>query len=314
MSEERVIVNQDVPVTIIDVINRRTFKKKSIHAASTFLNIRMDRLIPWFKRSLTHPIKGNVIVKVNQELFDLSWKGTDDVYVYDHVDETMFTCRDGFQLSCRIGVHVNESKNRLNERGHYYRAGYSVCKDKDELMQTLKKVDPMVALTDRHNYYAKERTKDKLDPITTAFKQENKTYTVELYNYETGEVKEFNNLISLAANAKVLKERAERAVTKCLLENESVLLNGYGLRTTLVIVPWKKFNKYKLYCSKNGLALTTGVFEVTSNSEPKLYHKIKELATWFNVNMEVFFLENMKVGTTKLFTRNNVEFKVTRVN
>lgn len=314
MTEEIVFNNHDVPVTIVDVINKRTIKKKSIYLAAIFLNIRMDKLIPWFKRSLTHPIKGSIIVKVDQKVFDSSWKGSRDVYVYDHVDECMFVCRDGFQLSSRIGVHVNESNNRLKERGHYYRAGYSVSLDKDELLNTLKKVTSINALTDRHNYYAKERTKDKLDPITTAFKLENKTYTVELYNYETGEVKEFNNLVSLAASAKVMKERAERAVVKCLLENESVLLNGFGLRTTLETVPWKKFNKYKLYCSRNGLALTAGVYEVSSNSTPKLYHKVKDLATFFNVNKEAFYVENMKVGSSRVFTRNKVDFTVTRVN
>ena len=309
------IVNKDVPVTIIDVINKRSIKKKSIHLASVFLNIKMDKLIPWFKRSISHPIRGSVTVKVDQEKFDESWSMRDYVYVYDHVDQCDIVCREGFQLACKTGLNVNEVRDMGHKKDVYYKAGFTIAKTKELLDNNKKVISITNASIDRDNYYSKERTKEKLDPVINVFSKNNKTFNIQIYNYSTNEVSEYNNIITLASSLKVLKERAQRAIDKCLETGESVLINGYGLKTTLNKIPWKKYNEYQIYCSVKGLAITTALYVVSNNSNFKQYFKLGDILNFFtNIEKDEFMFNSFEIGNSVVKVKDGVMFTITRVN
>lgn len=308
-----------IPVILKDVTSGASVKKKSVETVAMCFRINYLKTMAWIKRSKTHPIFGRTEFVVDEDILrgSLSYdKTVMYCYFYDHVEDKYDAVPGALLAAALTGVDNNYIVTSFNKSKHFYKAGYTFAKDKETLDSNLKKITKEKALDNRNEYYSICRVKEKLEPAVKTLNRNGEDFTVDLHDYVRNSDIKFKSLRELAIYTKVIEDRALRAIEKCIDTGQSTLLNGYGIRTSFKLIPWHKYTKMELWCSKKGLALTSNVYKVQVGDKEYFEHKVLKLSKMLGIEnaKEMLFKENLDLNVTKAFFNNGKEYRITRVN
>lgn len=302
--------NDNVYVTLKNIITDEQQKFLSLTDLTKYLNIAMDTLVSYIPRSSKYPMYDKYKVIISDAAKDRMLTGVKSfykkVYVKDHTVHNS-AVKEYISVARAVidnGMNSYSIREALGkkQKPYYYIGGYTFSYDKDNLLEA-PDIDKDIALKDKNKIWSKPLVKIN--------------NTIELLDYDTGEVKEFNNrqeVVDYLLSKGYTCDDAgvTGAITRGRKKGISGILRGFGIQFKDDNDKWFEYTKRQIMNSRQGLDLNTRILEIIDNEIKTTYYGLLKVSMKYGLKLATL-KDMVNKGEKELnafFERNNIDATV----
>lgn len=272
-----------VTSTVEDIHTNKIIKFDTIEALCEFLSTTIINIYHLAYRSHYKPLMNTYKVTINLDINTLP-KYKHRIFVYDYIESKWSIYNSSEEFNYKTGL-----SNMALRKKKFYKAGYTVClKHKCKLSRITKSQ----AIGDRNKEFniVKKEIKHK-DDINTILKRVNNR-SILLYNYNTKDELEFNNIKELIKFLGYNDDNYIRLLLVKYSNNNIVpLLKGYGIQYKEQNKEWGIKSKKEILNSIHDKILSSPIYI------------IGDMYIFGNIELEKYIIE---LGIRD-FKSNNIE-------
>ena len=295
----------NVYIDLVNIEDGTTQHFRSLTDLTKHLDLAMDTLISYIKRSQYYPMYGKYRVDITPESQERMLKGLKPfykkIYVYDYLDSSMTEYVSVAHAAINTGVNTYTVREALGKKQIpvYYMGGYlfSYSEFKPDSMN----ID--VAKIDRDKMFSK--------PLVKIGNE------IEVYDYDAKETKLFKTReeasdFILSKGYQCKDTLVTMAIARGRKKKVTGLLRGFGIKFKDDNFEWYNYTKRQLLNSKHGIDLNSIILGITENNVETLYYGLTRVAMKYNLIISTLRgrVKKGEEAVNAYFRENNIDATV----
>jgi hypothetical protein len=250
-------------VTVKDILDNTEKTFMSISRMSKYLNVNPLAIVSHIKHSDKYPILNRYIISLKDKFVlgpvNTSGKAAVEMWVYDVLDETWTMYNSMMLVSYNTGMSIGYLSKFLNRDGYIYTMGYLVTPTMDvtKIPNSVNKEEVILA---RETWLSKPYIK--------------RDHFYYLYDYTLKEEIVLNTIDEVSdflltkepVSNQVNNHRISTALAKSSTCNESWIIKGYGIKSSVNDFTWKNYTEEEVVNSRYNVDISAATYEVIDSN------------------------------------------------